>query len=169
MPNIRYIAVDLEPFIQNQFYQISQDILTTIENFSSFEQEQIHMTICFLGDVDKRIKTNKKDFYNKLNYDIENFLSEQIILEFDSYKLFGSKNNLIVAKFKLCEQDKNKIIEFKQHCSKNYGSPSENYFVPHITLEKILNFNNNLDFDIDKLNIPKPKIPIITLEKLKLV
>ena len=169
MPNNNnYIAFDLDYDIINQFYLISQEISTKIENFCPFEFEQIHMTVCFLGELGKRIKINKKETFEKLNYDVINF-DEIENLIFDSYELFGSKNNLIVAKFKISKSDEKKIIQFKQYCSKIYGAPNEDYFTPHITLGKILNYNEKNHIDITKLNISKPIINTITNPKLKLV
>lgn len=169
MPNNNnYVAFDLDFDVINQFYLISQEISTKIENFCPFEFEQIHMTVCFLGELGKRIKTNKKETFEKLNLDINNFDGIGNLI-FDSYELFGSKNNLIVAKFKISKSDEKKIIQFKQYCSKSYGAPNENYYAPHITLGKILNYNEKNPIDINKLNISKPIINVITCPKLKLV
>lgn len=59
--------------IIEQFYLISLEISNKIENFCPFELEQIHMTVCFLGELGKRIKTNKKETFEKLHLDIDNF------------------------------------------------------------------------------------------------
>lgn len=168
MPNNNYyIGFDLEFEIINQFYLIGQEISTKIDNFCPFELEQIHMTVCFLGELGKKIKTNKKQTFENLHLDINNF-SEISNLIFDSYELFGSKNNLIVAKFKISKSDEKKIIQFKQYCSKTYGAPDEDYYTPHVTLGKILYHNDSKTIDINNLNINKPMIPIINKPKLKL-
>jgi 2'-5' RNA ligase len=63
------------------------------------------------------------------------------ILEFDSFSLFGSHQNLIVAKFKCVNSNDfiNKMITFKRMFCQ-IGAKEENYFTPHITLGKINNF-----------------------------
>ena len=169
MPNNNnYIGFDLDFNTSNQFYLIGQEISSKIDNFCPFELEQIHMTVCFFGELNKRIKTNKKETFEKLHLDINNFTGIGN-LEFDSYQLFGSKNNLIVAKFKISKSDEKKIIQFKQYCSKTYGAPDEDYFTPHITLGKILHYNDSNPINIDKLNISKPDYNIIFNPKLKLI
>jgi 2'-5' RNA ligase len=169
MPNNNnYIAFDLDSTITNQFYLIGQEISSKIDNFSPFEFEQIHMTVCFLGELGKRIKTNKKETFEKLQLDIDNFTPIDNLV-FDSYELFGSKNNLIVAKFKISKSDEKKVIQFKQYCSSTYGAPDENYYTPHITLGKILHYNDSNPININKLNISKPDTNIISNPKLKFV
>ena len=172
MPNNNcYVAFDLDFDITNQFYVISQEISNKIDNFCPFQLEQIHMTVCFLGELGKRIKTNKKEIFEKLYLDIESFDGIGNLV-FDSYELFGSKNNLIVAKFKISKSDEKKIIQFKQYCIKTYGSKNiidEDYYTPHITLGKILYYDKTNPLDINKLNISKPSINIISSPKFKLV
>ena len=166
MPNNNnYIAFDLDFNTKNEFYLIAQEISSKIENFSPFELDQIHMTVCFLGELNKKIKINKKETFDKLQSEINNF-AEIGNLIFNSFELFGSKNNLIVAKFKMSKSDENKIIKFKQYCSKTYGAPDENFYVPHITLGKILHYNETNKIDVSKLNISKPNINIIYKPKL---
>ena len=51
-----YIAFELDNTIIQQFYTIGQELNKVIENFCPFELEQIHMTVCFLGELSKKIK-----------------------------------------------------------------------------------------------------------------
>lgn len=156
MPNKNnYIAFDLDFETINDFYKISQELSQKINNFVPFELEQIHMTVCFLGELGKKIKTNKKQVFENLLFDIN---SQDMIstLQFDSIKLFGTKNNLVVAKFTISKKEEKKIIEFKKYCSNNYFAPDENYYTPHITLGKILYSSENDKINFDELNITKP-------------
>jgi hypothetical protein len=73
MPNNNYIAFDLNWNMSNQFYLIVQEISNKIDNFCPFELEQIHIIVCFLGELGKRIKTNKKETFEKLQMDMNNF------------------------------------------------------------------------------------------------
>lgn len=168
-----YIAFDLEYDLLNQFYLIGQEISNKIDIFIPFNLDQLHMTVYFLGDLFVKIKTNKKEIIDKINFDINNFEGINNLI-FDSYELFGSKNNLLVAKFKISKSDEKKIIQFKQYFNITYGSKKhddiiENYFTPHITLGKILYSNKSEQFDMSKLNIPKPIINDVINPKLKLV
>lgn len=156
MPNKNnYIAIDLDNETINDFYKISQELSQKINNFIPFELEQIHMTVCFLGELGKKIKTNKKETFEKLLFDIES--QDKIsTLQFDSFQLFGTKNNLVVAKFTIGKKEEKKIIEFKKYCAKTYFAPDENYYTPHITLGKILYSSENNDINLNELNITKP-------------
>lgn len=72
MPNKNnYVAIDLDYKIINDFYKISQELSQKIDNFVPFEFEQIHMIVCFLGELGKKIKTNKKETFEKLLFDIQ--------------------------------------------------------------------------------------------------
>jgi len=169
MPNSNsYVAFDLTADIQEQFYDISNQFASKIENFKPFEKEQIHMTVCFLGELSKKIPKDKKQTIEKLNVDIKNF--EPInSLKFVGYELFGPKNNLIVARFSMCKTEEAKIIKFKSDCTEKYGAPNENFYVPHITLGKIQFANETNTVNISKLNVPNPEITNISSVKFKLV
>lgn len=156
MPNSNnYIAFDLDNVICQEFYDIGQNIFAKLENFSPFELNQVHMTVCFLGELSKKIKTNKKETFENLLTEIHDF-PPICTLEFDSYQLFGSKNNLVVAKFKMSKADEKKIIDLKKYYTDKFQAPKENYYTPHITLGKILNMNGENKIDLDSLNLPKP-------------
>jgi 2'-5' RNA ligase len=169
MPNKNnYVAFQLDNTIIEQYYMIGQEINKTIDNFSPFELDQIHMTVCFLGDLSKKIKINGKKILEQLDISIKT-QPETSSLEFDSFELFGTKNNLIVARFKISNKEREKIIQFKKYCSDNYGAPLEDYFTPHITLGKILHFNESNCPDLFTIQIPRPKITKLGTVSMKLM
>lgn len=120
------------------------------------EANSVHITICFLGSI---LETDRKKKTIVVNSEIENFskIFSNKILEFDEFCLFpDTKKNLIVAKFKCT--DKNypfcqNMIKFKKEFVK-IGATEENYFVAHITLEKIQNMS------IKNINVIEPLLAI---------
>ena len=163
-----YIAFELDNTIIQQFYTIGQELNKVIENFCPFELEQIHMTVCFLGELSKKIKIDKRKTFDQLMECIQN-QPEITSLEFDSFELFGTKNNLIVAKFKISKKEQEKIIQFKKYCSENYQAPDEDYYIPHITLGKILYYNQTNQLDLSKIAIEYPLITKLGSVKMKLI
>lgn len=80
MPNKNnYIAFNLDHQTINDFYKISQELSQKINNFVPFELEQIHLTVCFLGELGKKIKTNKKETFEKL-LNLKNIVQKHILL-----------------------------------------------------------------------------------------
>lgn len=140
-----------EDFILS-LYKICLEIQSKInEKFIPMEKEDIHMTLCFLGQVLNKGRKEKMIICDKnFKYFRDNFTGN--ILEFDSFSLFGTHQNLIVAKFK-CKNNKNfinKMIGFKKMFCE-IGAKEEDYFTPHITLGKINNFVPD-DKKIDMIN-----------------
>lgn len=156
MPNNnKYIAFELNSEIVEEFYNIGQNISTQINNFSPFEIDQIHMTVCFLGELFKKIKTNKKEILENLLNEIKNYPQIKTLV-FDCYELFGNKNNLIVAKFKMSKSEEKNIIELKKYYSSKFNVPLEDFYVPHITLGKILNMSEKNKINLNNIKISKP-------------
>lgn len=169
MPNNNsYVAFEFSDAIKQEYFTISQEISTKIENFIPFELDQIHMTVCFLGELGKKLKNNYKQSINHINEKLENFAPINSI-EFSHYELFGTKNNLIVAIFKISNSEKNKLIELKKEFSNKYDAPDEDFYVPHITLGKIQFHDSTKPFDIKKLLLHKPNNSKLLNLKMKLV
>ncbi len=169
MPNNNnYVAFEFNDEIKQEYFTISQEISTQIENFVPFELDQIHMTVCFLGELGKKLKNNYKQSINQINEKLQNF---DIInsIEFSHYELFGTKNNLIVAIFKISNSEKNKLIELKKDFANKYDAPKEDFYVPHITLGKIQFYDSTKPFDIKKLLLNKPNHLKLTNLKMKFV
>ena len=111
--------------------------------FLPMYKNDIHMTLCFLGQVLNDDRKTKTVICNNNFEHFKKYFGGNI-LEFDEFSLFGTHQNLIVAKFK-CVNDRNftnKMIEFKRMFCQ-IGAKEENYFTPHITLGKINNFVPN--------------------------
>lgn len=128
--------------------------------FLPMGKSDIHMTVCFLGQI---LNENRKEKMVICNNNFEYFRKHLNgnVLEFDKFSLFGTHRNLIVAKFK-CNNKKfiDKMIEFKRMFCQ-IGAKKEDYFTPHITIGKINNFVPN-DERIKEINEILSKVKNIT-------
>ena len=149
MPKINFVALNLSYDFKSELHQICLKINDLIPGyeFIPMEQENLHMTLAFLGGCLLQDRKRKMGIVNK-NMEEFNLTFENKILEFDEFSLFpDTKKNLVVAKFKC--RDKNFIKEMKKFkklfCE--IGAKEENYFTPHITLGKIqgVKANNNIN------------------------
>ena len=164
----RYIEFDLPEILIDQIHEkclLIEKCYSNINlNFIPMNKKNLHMTVCFLGELSKNIKNDKKSKIDELSHIIQNYPKVNG-LEFVKYSLFSIKNNLIVAEFKLPQNQTKNIIRLKSEMEK-YGSSHEQYFTPHITLGKIMNCKGN--FTIDLLLIPRIQYEIIDNLSLKL-
>lgn len=163
---IRYICFQLPDETIQEMYNVGKWIEENSQEykFIPMDYNQVHMTVCFLGDLSKNLKDNKKAKMDQIQTIINDF-PEINQLTFSGYELFSIKQNLIVAKFNLPEKTKKQIIEFKKMFVE-YGAPLENYFTPHITLGKLMNKSDSGGFDCSK--IPMPETIVINQLKCKL-
>lgn len=153
MPKTNFVALDLTHDFRNEIHQICVQIKEQIKDyeFIPMDEENLHMTLCFLGSV---LMENRKNKMLTIDCNGQIFANEfgGKILEFDQYSLFpDSKKNLIVAKFKC--SDKNFIadmIKFKKMFCK-IGAKEENYFTPHVTLGKIQGVKANANIDLSSI------------------
>ena len=166
----KFIAFNLSDEILDDYHGIVCQISSVMPKFSPMTRDNLHMTVCFLGDVYRNlkqlntpIKEKITELMNKINEINESSKISNII--FDSFELFGEKQNLIVAKFRFINaNDKKKIINLKQYFSTNFFAPNENYFEPHITLGKILGANDSdkkIFLETIKPKLNKPKINVL--------
>lgn len=166
--SISYIAFDLSNDVIYQMYLIAQHIKTIIPNFIPMEYDSIHMTVCFLGEVAKRLKSK-----SKINELVNEYIPDIPVvdkLEFKSFELFGLKQNLIVATFSISNTSQQNIINIQQQCVNKYGAPEhDRIYIPHITLGKISNVNSSNIINIKNLNFPIPELKIITDLKCKII
>jgi len=156
----RYIKFDLPDSIVTEVHAIGQFIKESHEHFSPYEYNEIHMTVCFLGNLSKNLGSNdKKQKYDEIDHLIATFNKVPVSgLTFKSYQLFGANKNLLVATFDMSKADRDRIIAFKQQFVL-FGAPAENYFTPHITIGK-LQFGKPIDDNTMK------GLPIITTDYL---
>jgi 2'-5' RNA ligase len=145
----RYVKFNLSVDIQKEYANIAKQIESLIISegfeYSPMDLEQIHMTVCYLGNLQQnlnKIKSNTKNKLVELDEKL-NKLPPIDSIEFDRFEIFGSKQNLIIAKFKISDSDKKKIIEFKKDMTENFFAPDENFYIPHITLGKVNWFSKN--------------------------
>lgn len=143
MPKISYLALNLEHDFTKEVKQVCDKIQEVLKEkgyeFIPMEQENLHMTLVFLGSILNTDRNNKiKEIVPKI-CKFEGDFNEKI-LEFDNFELFpNEKRNLVVAKFKCNDRNfVSDMIKFKKSfCA--MGAKEENYFTPHITLGKIQN------------------------------
>jgi len=140
-----YVKFTLQEIMMENLHKIAIWIKNNCHNinFIPIDKINIHITLCFLGDIIKNYHVDKKlrlkeihTVINKFN----TFLSNSDLpnnLIFEKYDLFPeSKQNLIVAKFKCSEKFMDTIIEFKKQFI-IFGINDNKIFVPHVTLGKI--------------------------------
>ncbi len=160
----KYIKFDLPDTIISEIWEVGQEIATSLgTHFSPYEKQEIHMTVCFLGNLSKNLGTdsNKKQKYIEIDQMIDDFNKVPVKgITFLEYQLFGQRKNLLVAVFDMNKEDKDRILAFKQQFVR-FGAPNENYFTPHITVGKIL-FGKQID-DISDMPIIMCDEPITNL------
>jgi len=141
----KYIKFNLPENIIGEIYELGQLIKKDNEQFSPFEYNDIHMTVCYLGNLSKNLgSVNKKEKYIEIDELINNFNNNHINeLTFKGFELFGDKKNLLVAIFDIPKNECNRIINFKKQFVK-YGAPQEEYYTPHITIGKLM-YNSKID------------------------
>jgi 2'-5' RNA ligase len=162
----RYVAFKLPEDLVGELYEIGLWIRDNNPDitFIPMDYEQIHMTVCFLGELSKNLIGNKKQKIQEIEQAINDFPEINQVI-FDKYELFSVKQNLIVAKFIISEETKKKIIKFKKQFVQ-YGAPNEDFYVPHCTLGKIMNCNENTVFTTECCS-SIPRITITELHHLK--
>jgi 2'-5' RNA ligase len=161
----KFIAFHLSDEILDDYYNVVESITSLMPNFIPMERDNLHMTVCYLGDIYRNLRQQKnilvKDKISELENKINEFNETNKIsgIIFDSFELFSEKQNLIVAKFRFASDkpnDKKQIIDLKKYFSENFFAPNEDYFEPHITLGKI---SGATDSDRKKFNEQiKPKL-----------
>jgi 2'-5' RNA ligase len=168
----KFIAFNLSEEILDDYYNIVYKILELMPKFIPMERDNLHMTVCYLGDVYRNLRQQKniliKDKMSELDNKINelNETSKISGIIFHSFELFGEKQNLVVAKFCFSpnnSNDKKRIIDLKKYFSTNYFAPNEDYFEPHITLGKISGANDSdrkifTEFIEPKLNKPNFRV-----------
>jgi 2'-5' RNA ligase len=154
----RYIAFNLPNNLKQELYDIAQWINTHYKeiNFIPMEFNDIHMTMCFLGELSKNIKDNKKAKILELEEKIRNIPTINN-MKFNKFDLFSVKKNLIVAHFTLPKHTIDQIIKLKQSFI-IYGAPNELFYEPHITLGKIMNCNSSVNIDLSEIPLPQTNI-----------
>jgi 2'-5' RNA ligase len=147
----RYIAFNLPNNLKQELYETGQWIKENYKeiNFIPMEYNDIHMTVCFLGELSKNIKENKKAKILELEEKINN-IPPINNMRFNKFDLFSPKKNLIVAHFILPTHIIEQIIKIKQSFI-SYGAPNEIFYEPHITLGKIMNCNSSINIDLSKI------------------
>jgi 2'-5' RNA ligase len=168
----KFIAFNLSDEILDNYHEIVCELSKLIPKFVPMERDNLHMTVCYLGDIYRNLKQQKnilvKDKISELENKINEFNETNKVsgIIFDSFELFSEKQNLIVAKFRFASDkpnDKKRIIDMKKYFSTNYFAPNEDYFEPHITLGKISGANDSdrkifTELIKPKLNEPNIKV-----------
>jgi 2'-5' RNA ligase len=147
----RYIAFNLPDNLKRELYDTAQWIKENYKeiNFIPMEYGDIHMTMCFLGELSKNIKENKRAKILELEEKIRD-IPPINNMKFNKFDLFSPKKNLIVAHFVLPKQTTDQIIKLKQSFI-TYGAPNELFYEPHVTLGKIMNCNSSINIDLSKI------------------
>lgn len=166
MPKINYLALNLENSFTTELKIICDNIQSILNSqgydFIPMEQDDLHMTLVFLGSVLSQDRNNKmKEIVLNIVKFEEQFKDKT--LEFDSFELFPSeKRNLIVAKFKCSSSTFIKDMILYKKSFTNIGAKEENYFTPHITLGKIqcVKSDNNIDTLFSSFPTPSLRITI---------
>lgn len=170
----KFIAFNLNDEILDDYYKIAYELSFLIPNFIPMERDNLHMTVCYLGDIYRNLRQQKNILVKDKIIELENKINEISetnkinTLIFDSFELFGEKQNLVVAKFRFPpnkSNDKKQIINLKKYFSENFYAPNEDYFEPHITLGKISGANDShkkLFAEIIKPELNEPNIKVFT-------
>lgn len=157
--NNSYIAFELPYEFMVDLHRVTERIQHHIPTFIPMEIDVMHMTVCFLGEVRKRLKSKTKFA------ELQLYVSEcEPIdsLEFKSYELFSIKQNLVVATFDISPQNKEKILALNRHCVAHFGATVDVDYAPHITLGKIPHVNKSTAINLEAFGLSPPETTTLT-------
>lgn len=138
-----FIAIDINSKWKEEFRNIQRDILLHSRNSRVIDMDNLHLTLKFLGEVDKdKFKNIKSVLYN-LNTEINTIDLEvstlgSFIREDNELIWVGIENNRKLKKLQIALEEEFEKIGFKRENRK---------FKPHITIAKNVVWKDNFRLD----------------------
>lgn len=138
-----FIAIDINSKWKEEFRNIQRDILLHSRNSRVIDMDNLHLTLKFLGEVDKDKYKNIKSVLYNLNteiytIDLEVSTLGSFIREDNELIWVGIENNRKLKKLQIALEEEFEKIGFKRENRK---------FKPHITIAKNVVWKDNFRLD----------------------
>lgn len=138
-----FIAIDINSKWKEEFRNIQRDILLHSRNSRVIDMDNLHLTLKFLGEVDKDKYKNIKSVLYNLNTEINTIDLEvstlgSFIREDNELIWVGIENNRKLKKLQIALEEEFEKIGFKRENRK---------FKPHITIAKNVVWKDNFKLD----------------------
>lgn len=138
-----FIAIDINSKWKEEFRNIQRDILLHSRNSRVIDMDNLHLTLKFLGEVDKDKYKNIKSVLYNLNTEINTIDLEvstlgSFIREDNELIWVGIENNRKLKKLQIALEEEFEKIGFKRENRK---------FKPHITIAKNVVWKDNFRLD----------------------
>jgi|SRR5690625_578864 len=138
-----FIAIDINSKRKEEFRNIQRDILLHSRNSRVIDMDNLHLTLKFLGEVDKDKYKNIKSVLYNLNTEINTIDLEvstlgSFIREDNELIWVGIENNRKLKKLQIALEEEFEKIGFKRENRK---------FKPHITIAKNVVWKDNFRLD----------------------